>query len=51
MSGDFDDLSKNLKCNIGYINIPQMYNYEDVECLENFIEETLKNLADTKALM
>ncbi len=50
-NGNFDGLSKTLESNIGYINIPQMYQYDDVEGLEDFIENTLKSFADTKALI
>lgn len=48
---DFKSLVKILAHNIGYINIPEMYNYDDIEGLENFIENAFKSLSNTKALI
>ena len=50
-NGSFEGLSKMLNHNIGYINIPEMYHYDEVEGLEDFIENTLKGFSDTKALI
>ena len=50
-NGNFESLSKRLEQNIGYIQLPEMYHYDDVEGLEDFIENTLKNFSDTKALI
>ena len=36
---------------IGYINIPEMYNYRDAEGLENFIKTSFKEFANTKSLI
>lgn len=47
----FKGLSKIVAHNIGYINIPEMYNYDDVEGLENFIENAFKSFLNTKALI
>ncbi len=48
---NFEGLSKTLESNIGYINIPKMFHYKSVEGLENFIENSLENFSDTKALI
>jgi len=48
---NFENLSTILESNIGYISIPQMYAYEEVEGLENYIENTLRNFSNTKALI
>lgn len=50
-NGDFRALSKILDHNIGYINIPEMYQYDAVDGLENFIENTLNSFSATKALI
>ncbi len=50
-NGDFGGLSKTLEGNIGYINIPRMYHYDEVEGLEDFMENTLKSFLVTKALI
>lgn len=49
--GNFTDVYKTLDHNIGYFKIPSMYPYEDVEGLEEFIENTIKNSSNTKALI
>jgi hypothetical protein len=49
--GRFVGLSKTLEHNIGYINIPSMNHYDEVEGLEAYIENTLKSFSDTKALI
>lgn len=48
---NFVGLTRMLEQNIGYINIPEMYHYEDIEGLESFIQNTLRNFLDTKALI
>jgi len=50
-NGNFDGLSKTLESNIGYINIPQMYHYKNVEGIEGFIKNTLRSFSNTKALI
>ncbi len=45
----FEGLSKIVAQNIGYINIPEMYDYDEVE--ENFIKNAFRSLSDTKALI
>ncbi|WP_189702563.1 S41 family peptidase [Subsaximicrobium wynnwilliamsii] len=50
-NGNFNSLSNILDSNIGYINIPEMYHYEDLEGLEDYIENTLRSFLDTKALI
>lgn len=47
----FEGLSKIVGDNIGYINIPEMYHYDDVEGLENFIKNALRGFSNTKALI
>lgn len=48
---NFKGLSKTLGQNIGYMNIPRMYHYEEVEGLEQFIEQSLESFSETKALI
>lgn len=48
---NFEGLSRIVGGNIGYINIPQMYDYDDVPGLENFIKNTLRSFSTTKALI
>lgn len=48
---NFEGLSKIVADNIGYITIPQMYHYDDVPGLENFIKNTLRSFSNTKALI
>ena len=50
-NGNFEGLSKRVAQHIGYINLPEMYHYDEVEGLEIFIENTLKTFSDTKALI
>ncbi len=50
-SVDFDGLSKIVGNNIGYINLPQMYHYEEIEGLEAYFENTLNSFSETKALI
>jgi hypothetical protein len=47
----YNGLSKILADHIGYINIPEMYNYSDAEGLENFIKTSFKAFSKTKALI
>lgn len=49
--GLFDVLIDTLDQNIGYINLPRMYHYEDVNGLEKFLENTLQSISTTKALI
>jgi hypothetical protein len=49
--GSFKGLSKILAKNIGYINIPEMYDYDDAEGLEEFIKNAFKSFSNTKALI
>ena len=48
---NFEGLSKIVAQNIGYINIPEMYDYEKVDGLENFIKNTIQRFSNTKALI
>ena len=48
---NFDSLGKIASSNIGYINIPEMYNYEELKGLEGAIEDLLKRFSNTKALI
>ena len=48
---NFEGLSKIVAQNIGYLTIPEMYTYADVEGLENFIKNAFKRFANTKALI
>jgi hypothetical protein len=48
---NFNDLSKILSNNIGYIKIPEMYPYKDVAGLESSLVNALKSLRTTKALI
>ncbi|TDO20888.1 S41 family peptidase [Pedobacter duraquae] len=50
-AGDFSGLSKIINHRIGYLKIPEMYSYDDVKGLENFIKNTLTKFSDTKALI
>jgi C-terminal processing protease CtpA/Prc len=50
-TSQFDGLSEVMDNNIGYINIPMMYHYNEVEGLENFIQTSLKKFSNTKALI
>ncbi len=47
----FEGLSKIVGDHIGYITIPQMYDYDEVTGLENFIKDALRSFANTKALI
>lgn len=48
---NFSGLSKIVANNIGYIHIPEMYHYEEVDGLENFIKNAVKSFSNTKALI
>lgn len=48
---NFKGLSKIVANDIGYINIPEMYNYDDIEGLENSIKNAFKSFSNTKALI
>lgn len=49
--GVFNELSKIIGNNIGYINIPTMSHYDEVKGLEDFIKSTLLKFRGTKALI
>lgn len=48
---NYEGLCKIIADHIGYINIPEMYNYDDTEGLEDFIKNAFKSFSDTKALI
>ncbi|MGV3762986.1 S41 family peptidase [Parapedobacter sp.] len=48
---NLEGLSKIVGDHIGYITIPQMYHYNEVAGLENFIANTLRSFSNTKALI
>ncbi|TKC13238.1 hypothetical protein FA048_06425 [Pedobacter polaris] len=48
---NFEGLSKIIADHIGYIKIPEMYDYDKVEGLENYIDKMLKSFSNTKALI
>jgi hypothetical protein len=48
---NFNGLSKVIAHHIGYITIPEMYHYDDVDGLENFIKNAFKSFSNTKALI
>ncbi len=48
---NFKGLSKIIAKNIGYINMPEMYDYDDVDGLENFIKNAIQSFSNTKALI
>jgi len=48
---DFAGLSTVIAHRIGYMNIPDMYNYDEVEGLEIFINNVFKNFSNTTALI
>lgn len=50
-NNSFKGLSKIVEQNIGYITIPKMYHYKDIDGLEYFIEDAFKGFSDTKALI
>lgn len=50
-AGDFNALASIVGNRIGYIYIPQMYHYDDIPGLEDFIENTIQHFSDTKALI
>lgn len=49
--GNFDDLSRIITQNIGYLNIPEMYNYDEAKGLKDFIKTTIESFSNTKALI
>ena len=49
--GNFDGLSKIVGNQIGYIAIPQMYYYDEIPGLEDFVKNTLQRFSNTKALI
>jgi hypothetical protein len=46
---NFEGLSKIVAQNIGYINMPEMYDY--VDGLENFIKNAIQSFSNTKAMI
>ena len=50
-NGNLGGLSKMLDHNIGYINLPEMYHYDEIEGLEAFIQNTFARFLTTKALI
>ncbi|WP_323756027.1 S41 family peptidase [Roseivirga sp.] len=50
-NGNLAGLSKVLDHNIGYIKLPEMYHYDEVEGLEVFIQNTFARFSTTKALI
>lgn len=48
---EYDGLSKILRGNIGYINIPMMMHYEEKSGLEAFINSSLQEFTNTKSLI
>lgn len=50
-NGNFEDLHQVLAHTIGYISIPQMFHYEEIEGLEVYIENIFKEFKDTKSLI
>ncbi|UZR96332.1 S41 family peptidase [Chondrinema litorale] len=49
--GYFQNLSKLLEGDIGYISIPRMYSFDDVLGLEAYIDSVFNNFQKTKALI
>lgn len=47
----FNGLSKILNNNIGYIKIPMMFHYKDIEGLEIFTRNSIEGFSKTKALI
>ena len=50
-NGDLGSMARLLESNIGYIRLPQMYHYDDVEGLEDFLINSIQNFSNTKALI
>ncbi|AUC84282.1 hypothetical protein CW731_02745 [Polaribacter sp. ALD11] len=48
---NFKELDKKLEGNIGYISIPMMSHYSDIEGLESYIHSTINKYKDAKALI
>lgn len=48
---NFKNLTQILPTNIGYINLPRMYHYDEVQGLEAYIESALDAMSTTKALI
>ncbi|WP_299180120.1 S41 family peptidase [uncultured Aquimarina sp.] len=49
--GEFNGLKKILNKNIGYIKLPMMFHYKNNNDLEQFIEKTIQEFSNTKALI
>ena len=49
--GNLRSISKLLKGNIGYIALPEMYHFDEIDGLEQFIDSTFTAFFDTKALI
>jgi len=49
--GNFKQVSKLLKENIGYISLPNMYHFDEIDGLEQFIDSIVTSFHNTKALI
>ncbi|WP_037349049.1 S41 family peptidase [Sediminibacter sp. Hel_I_10] len=49
--GDFTTMARRLSGNIGYIALPRMYHFKDIQGLEQYIDSTLISFLNTKALI
>jgi len=49
--GNFNRISKLLGGNIGYIALPQMYHFDEINNLEQYIDSTFSTFNNTKALI
>ena len=49
--GNFKNISKLLKGNIGYISLPEMYHFDEINGLEQYIDSTFSAFYNTKALI
>ena len=49
--GNFNSISKVLKGNIGYISLRQMYKFDNIKGIEQYIDATFSAFQNTKALI
>lgn len=49
--GNFKSVSKLLKNDIGYLKIPQMFSFNEIPGLREYLDSTFTNFDDTKALI
>ena len=49
--GNFKSISKLLKGNIGYISLPEMYHFDEINGLERYIDSTFTAFYNTEALI